>query len=74
MMTQEMTIEEYKNFIKEEYNKLFNNEKEYIRVRDVRNYDISAQQLHYWIKQGYVRTITVGKQLRYNREDIERML
>lgn len=70
-----MTNEEYKNFIKAEYDKLFNTDKEYLRIKDIKKmHNISQQQLHYWVKQGYVRTIAAGKQFKYNIEDIEKMI
>ena len=40
----------------------------------INTFGISRQVLSYWYRQGYVRTVTCGKQKRYLLEDIKKLI
>lgn len=46
---------------------------DYLTSGEVEILGISRQLLHYWVRQGYVRTEEKGKQKRYLKEDIIKM-
>lgn len=49
------------------------NYNEFINSSLVEELGVSKQLLHYWVKQGYVRTVARGKQYRYSKADILKM-
>lgn len=50
------------------------NDADFIRGEELDKYQLSKSKLHYWVKNGYVRTIHRGRQYRYSKSDIEKML
>lgn len=50
------------------------NDADFIRGEELNEYKLSKSKLHYWVKNGYVRTIYRGRQYRYSKSDIEKML
>ena len=52
----------------------FINDNTTISSSQVEQLGISRQLLRYYVKNGYIRTVPHGKQKRYLKEDIERMI
>lgn len=47
---------------------------EFVNLSEVSKLGVSRQRLHNWVKLGKVRTEPRGKQYKYSKSDIERLL